>query len=108
MDFKAKLTLFVDFDKVREKAKEKGMDVSKYIKKIYDDIRGDVYWLGATFDAFYIDSVDCDKVELAFDKPASIQTFLITSSYQKLEEVCAKSKDIRKKQLAKAKAEDRV
>ena len=106
MDFRAKLTLFVDFEKVREKAKEKGMDVSKYIKKLYDDIRGDVYWLGATFDAFYLGDVNCDKVEISFDKPASIQTFLITSSYKKLEEVCAKARDIRKRQMAKA--EDRV
>ena len=108
MDFKAKLTLFVDFEKVREKAKENGMDTGKYIKKLYDNVRGDVYWLNATFDAFYLDAVDCDKVEISFDKPASIPTFLITSSYKKLEEVCAKSKDIRKKQLAKAKVEDRV
>lgn len=102
MDFKTKLTLFVDFEKVRAKAVEKGMDTSRFIKKLYDNVRGDIYWLDATFDAFYLDSVDCDKLELAFDNPASIQKFLITSSYQKLEEVCAKARDIRKKQMAKA------
>ena len=101
MDFKSKLTLFVDFEKVREKAKENGVDVSRYIKKLYDNVRGDINWLNATFDAFYLDGVNCDKLELAFDNPASIQKFLITSSYQKLEEVCARSKDIRKRQMAK-------
>lgn len=102
MDFKSKLTLFVDFDEVRKKAKKSNMDVSRYIKKLYDSVRFDIYWLGATFDAFYLDNVDCDKLELAFDNPASIQKFLITSSYQKLEEVCAKARDIRKRQMAKA------
>lgn len=102
MDFKSKLTLFVDFEKVRAKAEENGVDTGKYIKKLYDNIRGDVYWLDATFDVFYLDNVDCDKVEIAFDKPASIQTFLMTSSYRKLEEVLAKARDIRKKQMARA------
>jgi hypothetical protein len=106
MDFKTKLTVFVDFEKVREKAKENEMEASRYIKKLYDNVRGDIYWLGATFDTFYLDTVDCDKVEIAFDKPQSIQTFLMTSSYRKLEEVCGKSRDIRKKQIEKA--EDRV
>lgn len=106
MDCKAKLTLFVDLEKVREKAKENNMDVSRYIKKLYDNVRGDIYWLDATFDAFYLDGIDCDKVEIAFDKPASIQTFLMTSSYRKLEEVLAKARDIRKRQMARA--EDRV
>ena len=106
MDFKTKLTLFVDFEKVRAKAAEKGMDTSRFIKKLYDNVRGDIYWLDATFDAFYLDGVDCDKVELAFKKPTSIPMFLMTSSYKKLEEVCGKSMDIRKRQMAKA--EDRV
>ena len=106
MNFKSKLTLFIDFDKVRAKAEENGVDTGKYIKKLYDNVRGDVYWLNATFDAFYLDGVDCDKIEIAFDKPESIQTFLITSSYRKLEEVLAKVKDIRKKQMGKV--EDRV
>lgn len=101
MDFKSKLTLFVDFEKVREKAKENGVDVSRYIKKLYDNVRGDVYWLNATFDAFYLDDVDCDKLEIAFDKPTTIPMFLMTSSYKKLEEVCGKSMDIRKRQMAK-------
>lgn len=102
MDFKSKLTLFVDFEKVREKAKENGVDVSRYIKKLYDNVRGDVYWLNATFDAFYLDVVDCDKLELAFKKPTTIPMFLMTSSYKKLEEVCGKSMDIRKRQMVKA------
>lgn len=105
MDFKAKLTLFVDFEKVRAKAEENGVDVSRYIKKLYDNVRGDIYWLNATFDAFYLDDVDCDKIELAFDNPASIQTFLLTSSFSKLKEVLAKVNEIRKRQMAK---EDRV
>ena len=104
MDFKSKLTLFVDFEKVREKAKENGVDTGKYIKKLYDNVRGDIYWLNATFDAFYLDDVDCDKVEIAFDNPASIQTFLLTSSFSKLKEVLGKVNEIRKKQMA----EDRV
>lgn len=63
------VTFFIDFKKVR------GFDFSnsdfKSMLDVYSALRQDTFF-AATFDCFYVDNLDCDKIEMEFRSESDI------------------------------------
>lgn len=63
------VTFFIDWKKVR------GFDFSnsdfKSMLNVYDKLRQDTFF-AATFDCFYVDGLDCDKIEMEFRSESEI------------------------------------